>query len=360
MPRMKNGMVVIDADGHMIDDEAGYRQRLPEKYRKHRGSFYPADAFDRGQNGTMNWRPGTVEKNLADNDLEGIDVQVYYPTGGLGLAWVREHDKAVDLARTYNDWLHEWCSANPKRLKAVAIVPLHVDVQEAIREMDRAVSKLGAVGVMVNTYAHGRNVGHREFWPFYEECARQGVAIGFHAHGNDSMDPVSHFDTFLGTHTFSHAPEQLIASAAIIYSGVLEKYQDLRVAFLEAGIGWVPFWMEHMDEEWEKRKFDAPLLTAPPSEYFRCGRVYVSCEPEEKTLRYVPEFFPEDNILYASDYPHWDGNFPYTVSTLADRTDISDTLKRKIFFDNPKRFYGLDMEASDFLPAQPAAAGAGR
>ncbi|TMJ77533.1 MAG: amidohydrolase [Alphaproteobacteria bacterium] len=136
-------------------------------------------------------------------------------------------------------------------------------------------------------------------------------------------------------------PEQLLACTAVIYSGLLETYQDLRVAFLEAGIGWVPFWMEHMDEEYEFRRFEAPLLKMKPSEYMACGRVYVSCEPEEKTLRYVPDFFPEENILFASDYPHWDGEFPYAVAHLANRNDLSAEFKQKIFRDNPRRFYGL-------------------
>ena len=78
------------------------------------------------------------------------------------------------------------------------------------------------------------------------------------------------------------------------------------------------------------------------------GRVFVSCEPEEKTLRYVPEFFPADNILFASDYPHWDGQFPDAVSTLAERGDIADSLKRKIFFDNPQRFYGMTVDPAGF------------
>src|SRR5260370_38769166 len=105
-----------------------------------------------------------------------------------------------------------------------------------------------------------------------------------------------------------------MAGIAIIYSGLLERYQDLRVGLLEAGIGGVPFWMEHMDEEYEYRAFDAPLLKAKPSEYMTCGRVFVSCEPEEKTLRYLPEFFPEYNILFASDYPHLDGHVPNAVA----------------------------------------------
>jgi hypothetical protein len=260
------------------------------------------------------------------------------------LSRVREPDYATALAQTYNDWLRDWCSVDSKRLKGVAIVPLHVDVRAAIAEMERAMSTLGAVGVMVNTYDRSRNVAHRDFWPFYEECARQGVAVAFHASGSDTLDPIGHFENFLQIHTCSHAPEQLLACTAVIYSGLLEKYQELRVAFLEAGIGWVPFWMEHMDEEYAFRAFEAPLLKAKPSEYMACGRVFVSCEPEEKTLRYVPEFFPEDNILFASDYPHWDGEFPYAVSNLADRNDISVELKRKIFHDNPQRFYGVSFE----------------
>src|SRR5437764_1013944 len=178
-----------------------------------------------------------------------------------------------------------WCSVDKKRLKGVALVPLHVDVRAAIDEMERAMSKLGAVGVMVNTYDRSRNVAHRDFWPFYEECAKQGVAVAFHASGSDTLDPLGHFENFLQIHTCSHAPEQLLACTAVIYSGLLETYQDLRVAFLEAGIGWVPFWMEHMDEEYEFRRFEAPLLKMKPSEYMACGRVYVSCEPEEKTLQ---------------------------------------------------------------------------
>src|SRR5260370_29767747 len=118
-----------------------------------------------------------------------------------------------------------------------------------------------------------------------------------------------------------------MAGIAIIYSGLLERYQDLRVGLLEAGIGWVPFWMEHMDEEYEYRAFDAPLLKAKPSEYMSCGRVFVSCEPEEKTLRYVPDFFPSDNILFASDYPLCAGQFPHAVATLANRNTVPDELK---------------------------------
>ena len=338
---MKNGMVIIDADGHAVDYEPVYRERLPEHYRN-RATIYPAGQFRPHAERQACREAAAVAGAEPRGQRAGGDRSAdHLPTGGLMLTRVRERDYAIALCRAYNDWLYDWCAIDRKRLKAVALVPLHVDTRAAIDEMERAVSKLGNVGVMVNTYDRSRNIAHRDFWPFYEECARQGVAVAFHASGSDTMDPLCHFENFLQIYTLSHAPEQLIACTAVIYSGLLEKYQDLRVAFLEAGIGWVPFWMEHMDEEYEFRPFDAPLLKAKPSEYMTCGRVFVSCEPEEKTLRYVPEFFPADNILFASDYPHWDGQFPDAVSTLADRTDIADGLKRKIFFDNPQRFYGM-------------------
>ena len=149
---MKDGMIIIDADGHVMDSERIYRERLPEQYRK-RQAIYPSDAFDRRQNAAMDWKvPENAEKNLADNDREGIDVQVLYPTGGLFLSHVREREYSIAVARTYNDWLYGWCSSNPRRLKGVALVPLHVDVKESIKEMERAVTKLGMVGVMVNTF----------------------------------------------------------------------------------------------------------------------------------------------------------------------------------------------------------------
>lgn len=345
---MRNGLVIIDADAHVLDLDEVYRKRLPSEFRN-RLAIYPSDGFDRLQNGALMWkRPKDVEQNLADNSREGIDVQVLYPTGGLFLSRVRERDYSVALALAYNDWLSEWCSASPKWLKGIALVPLHVDVRAAIQEMERAIGKLGLVGVMVNTFDRARNIAHQDFWPFYEECSRQGVAVSFHASGSDTLDPVCHFDNFLSIHALSHVPEQLVACTAVIYSGMLERFPDLRVAFLEAGCGWVPFWMEHMDEEWEKRKFDAPLLKAKPSEYMKSGRVFVSCEPEEKTLPYVAQWIGEENILFASDYPHWDSDFPQAVASLADRQDVSEALKRKIFFENPQRYYGFKLDGQGF------------
>jgi predicted TIM-barrel fold metal-dependent hydrolase len=98
--------------------------------------------------------------------------------------------------------------------------------------------------------------------------------------------------------------------------------------------------MEHLEGEWEKRKFDAPLLKDQPTAYMTCGRAYYACEPEEKTIPYVAKWIGEDQLLYASDYPHWDSEWPETVSTLLERDDLTLILKRKILSENALRFYG--------------------
>ena len=82
------------------------------------------------------------------------------------------------------------------------------------------------------------------------------------------------------------------------------------------------------------------MLKAKPSEYMTRGTWFFAVEPEETTLPYVIDRVGEDVVLFASDYPHWDGNFPYMVSTLKERKDISEGAKSKILCNNAMRLYG--------------------
>ena len=103
------------------------------------------------------------------------------------------------------------------------------------------------------------------------EAERLGVPVGMHASGSETGDPYR-FSNFLAVHTWTHAPEQMISLISCVYGGLFEKFQRLRIGFMESGAGWVPFFMEHMDGEFEKRPWDAPLCKAKPSEYMTCGR----------------------------------------------------------------------------------------
>jgi predicted TIM-barrel fold metal-dependent hydrolase len=288
--------------------------------------------------------PDTPQEMLADLAQEGIDLAFLYPTSALRIGEIREADYQAALCRAYNDFMADWCKAAPDRLKGVAIVP-YLDPTEAARELDRAVAKLGLVGLMFPTFIPGRNVADPFFWPIYEEAERLGVPVGMHASGSETGDPYR-FSNFLAVHTWTHAPEQMISVISCVYGGLFEKFKRLRIGFMESGAGWVPFFMEHMDGEFEKRPWDAPLCKAKPSEYVTCGRAYFSCEPEEKTIPYVLGWVGEDHIIYASDYPHWDSEWPHTVDELMGRKDIEPRVKAKILGQNALRFYDLKAPAT--------------
>ena len=133
----------------------------------------------------------------------------------------------------------------------------------------------------------------------------------------------------------------MAAVCSIVLGGVLERHPDLRVAFLEAGVGWVPYWLERLDEHFEKLGNEVPHLSMKPSEYLLSGRCYFHVEPEERGLPFAIEVLGDDLLMYASDYPHWDCAFPDSARLLRERADLSETSKRKILGQNAARFYGL-------------------
>jgi predicted TIM-barrel fold metal-dependent hydrolase len=333
---------VVDADGHVAETAEGMRRFVPEPWNKRPIFSSTIDTFDRGYFGTLGKqpRPSDAHTHLQDMDLEGIDLAVLYPSHGLSLGYISDPDWQTVYCRAYNDWLADFCSADPNRMKGVALVPLH-DIKRACEELNRAQS-LGLVGVMVPTYfEYGPpNVGHQYFDPFYAEAERLGVPVAIHAHGGMTVGR-HRFGTFLQVHLLSHVPEQMAAMVATVIGGVFERFPRLKVGFMEAGCSWVPFWLDKMDEEHEKRPAELPWLKSRPSEYIRNCQTYFGVEPDEKWIPLVADELGAEKLLYASDYPHWDSEWPHTVSTLAGRDDVSDALRQKVMCDNALNFYGL-------------------
>lgn len=330
---------IIDSDGHVQERDADIRPHMEEPYCNRRGSLLPNDEWDSSMYGMLGLRVRDVAMRLRDMDKETIDTSVLFPTSAFHMSRLSEKDYAAAYCRAYNNWIAEHCKESP-RLKGVAIVPFQ-NVPAAVAEANRAITKLGLVGIAIASFGMKEHLGKPEFWPIYEELQRLNVPLLVH---NSRQGPAGEirFDTFLFKHTIGRPIETLIDCAALMYGGVPEKFPDLRIAFLECGAGWVPYWMDRMDEEWEKRQSEAPLLKAKPSEYMTRGNWFFAAEPEETTLPYVIDRVGEKVILFASDYPHWDGNFPYMVSTLKDRKDISESEKQKILCENALRLYGWD------------------
>jgi len=333
-------MNTIDADGHIVEKDADIRKRLPEPYCKRTGGLLPSDGMDTNMGGQL----GGLERNdlptrLSDMDKEGIDLSVLFPTSSFSVNSMVERDYAVAYARAYNDFIAEMCSQSP-RLKGVALVPLQ-DPKAAVAEANRAVTQLGLASIAIATQGMKEHLGAQTFWPLYEELERLNVPLCVHNRREGPAGEIR-FDSFIFMHTIGRPVETFIQFAGLMYGGVAERFPKLRIAFLECGCGWVPYWMDRMDEEWEKRQCEAPLLKAKPSEYMVNGNWFFAAEPEESTLAYVMERIGDNKIIFASDYPHWDGMFPYVVSTIRGRKDISDGSKQKFLGDNAKRLYGWD------------------
>ena len=342
------GYPVIDGDGHLTEPESAYRERLPEPYRSAR-PLYPHDGWDRNLGERMGHRVDTPAQQLGDMDREGIDVAVLFPTSGLAVGNVRDPDLATALAHAHNDWLADFCAAAPERLKGVGIVALQ-EPAEATKELERLAGQ-GHVAVQVTTYVAWRKLSDRALDPFYAAAERLELPLAIHSQPRDAAG-TDRFDKFLAVHAVAHPFEQMIAMAQLILGGVFERYPRLRVGFLESGAGWVPFWMDRLDEEWEKRgDVEAPLCKQKPSAYVTSGRCYFGVECEELTIPDAIRHLGDGCLLYSSDNPHWDTDWPRSVQKLRARPDLTDENKRRLLCDNAAAFYRLPVRE---LAAQPA------
>ena len=353
----KFGHYVIDADGHGGDPK-GWAERLPDAFKgkwqerlarvKQHFANLPGVGVHQTK-GTakldMSDRAGMTDPKarLADMDLEGIDEVVCFP-GGAGEEWAGlDRDFAVALCRTLNNARAEYTRYQPERLKSVAKLPM-IDPEAAAAELRRAVKELGMVGMVTTQHVRDKNLDHQSFDVVWKTAEELGVAVCVHG-GGQAIDQVpigvDRWSTRLEMHAFTHPVGQMMAVMAFTVGGILHRFPQLRVAFLEATTGWLPFWLERLDEHWELTPEQAPAIDRKPSEYFLSGRCFIGCDPDERYLPQVVAALGEGVVVYASDYCHWDCKFPDTVKIIAERTDLSERAKKGLFDDNPRRLYAL-------------------
>ena len=345
---MNTGPTIIDADGHVMEREAEIREYLGSPYRElawvETYAFFPSlDGWCRGFTSPGKRDDPDATTWLRFLDDSGIERTVLYPTAALASGLIQDRDWAVALTRAYNDWLHGRFMQVSSRLIGMAVLPVQVPA-EAARELRRAVRELGMPGAVLPAVTiMDRPYGHPQFEPLLEEANQLGCVLSIHGAVSLRLG-LDQFDTFIKTHTLEHPFGQMIQLTSLMFDGAFERYPNVRWAFLEAGAGWIPYMMDRLDEEWERRgERWAPGLRRQPSEYLRQGNIYVSCEVEERTLPYVVEVLGADQILWASDYPHERERHEYLgdIPELLERTDLSDDTKRKILHDNAVRLYGL-------------------
>ncbi len=349
------GYHVIDADGHG-GEHANWRDTLPAQwqprmaeYREKIATHYAKLTLPGGglarKGDKFDSRPGMTDpdERIKDMDLEGIDVTVTFP-GGAGEEWALL-DPAFSLAlcRTINEAKATFNRHDPKRLKALAKLPM-IDPPAAAAELRRAVTELGLVGMVCPQHIRDKNLSDPSFDVVWAEAERLGATVCIHG-GGQAPDQypigVDRFHTRFEVHALTHPMGNMLALMSLIVGGVIHRFPKLHVGFMESGCGWLPFWLERLDEHYELMGEQAPGIDRKPSEYFMDGNCFISCEPDEHMIKQVVEILGDTKIVYASDYYHWDCSFPDTVKQIAQRTELSDATKKRILSENSKRLYPL-------------------
>jgi predicted TIM-barrel fold metal-dependent hydrolase len=148
-----------------------------------------------------------------------------------------------------------------------------------------------------------------------------------------------------GYRTLSHASvfplELMLALGSMVLGGVLERFPNLKVAFLEGNCSWLPWWLYRLDDQWEKfGAGEALQLREKPSTYF-LRQCFISIDADEHLAADTLKRLGDDNVVFSTDYPHPDSAFPHAVEELLSLEGISAHSKKKILWDNCARLYGL-------------------
>jgi len=369
---MKGGFKVFDSDMHIMEPPDLWQRYMPAEFADTapRGVtsanvrdlriFFPSDPppanprpfglLERGHNYARNqslykdhaergWGP---DVQLEAMDVEGIDAAVLFPTRGLSVLTKPDLEPrfANAIARAYNDWLHEFCQANPTRLLGSGMISVY-DIEDAVEETRRVVEEYGFRSVFLRSnMVNNHNWYDPYYEPLWDMLEKLGIPVGFHeATGSSSRQVGDQFEPNFGVRRiYSQPVEQMLGLGAFVGGGVLARHPNLKVAFLEANCSWVPWLIWRLDEGYE-REGDIFMqdLKMMPSEYFK-RQCWVSVEPDEGPARYTIEEFGCDQLVFSTDYPHGDSKYPEAVENFL-QLDIPDEAKRKILWDNCARFY---------------------
>ena len=295
-----------------------------------------------------NVRPGAYipGEHVKDMDLDGIDVSIIYPTAGLMHYSIRDSELVTAVFRTYNDWIAEFCDSFPSRLKGIGMLNID-DVQAGVQEMERC-ARLGLVGAMVPVYPPEEvPYDSPEYEPIWAAAQDLGLPLSLH------INTIRPGPSQIFTDNLIVKPADLnnvdhwvrMSLSHIIFSGVFERYPKLRVGSVEMELSWAPHFLDRADYTYTQtplseflHRFGEDML---PSDYFR-RNVFLSFQEDSLGIR-ERHVMGVDNLLWGSDYPHFESTFPRSLEILERiLTGCDEVEKAKIAGGNASRIYRLD------------------
>jgi predicted TIM-barrel fold metal-dependent hydrolase len=218
------------------------------------------------------------------------------------------------------------------------------DPEASLRLVEEFSGRPGVVGFMV-TSSRYKPVHDNAYIPLYAALQDRGLPLGFHAAYNRHEQAMESLNKFISIHSLGFTFTNMIHLTNWVVNGMPERFPDLDVMWIESGLAWLPFLMQRLDHEWTMRSSETPLLTKPPSEYIR--EMFFTSQPMERPrdLSILEKTFEminaETQLLYSSDYPHWDFDVP---SVIWDLPFLSEEKKRNILGLNAARLFGLPTE----------------
>ena len=308
---------VFDSDGHVDEDQDEIAACFEGAYANPRwtkiSSVFPSlDGWSRSimidrEDKDREHRRTDARIWSGVLDRLGAEGSMLYPTSGLALGLMQDGEHAAAAATAYNNWLEKHYTSQDHRLFGAGLMAVQKP-DAAVAEIKRCAETRRNFRAMILSAvtAMPRSYGDEFFWPIFEEAERQDIALAVHGAPSRGMG-FDHFDKFVKVHTLSHPVAVFIQLTDMMFSGVFDAFPKLRVAFLEAGCGWVPFMTDRMDYEYRSLHGAEvkPRLSRAPSEYFaETGNIWVSTELDERSIKYTIDAIGSTRLLYASDYGH--------------------------------------------------------
>lgn len=259
---------------------------------------------------------------MADLDIENVDVNLLLPSGWFG-SFTALPDLTLELAayEAYNRWMKDYCGAFPHRLGGVILASAR-SVSASVREIERCAAEPWAWGLFPYV-PYGTPLDHPDLEPLWAAAEAYDLAVILHTF--TVMPPyapggLDTWDNLWIQRSAAHPWCGMRNMAALIGSGAMDRYPNMRIGVLESGHGWLPHWVARLDEHAKSVRGALPDLKMLPSEYVRSGRYFQSVEVSEGSAltQAVMDLLGEDILMFASDYPHSESWFPKTVDELWD------------------------------------------
>ena len=272
-------------------------------------------------------------------DSMGIQMQIVFPQPMLEMGLHPDPDIVTAMTFAYNRWFTKTILPHERRVKTLLCLPFH-DPDASIKMIQEFGETPGVVGFMITSQRHA-GVHKNMYIRIYRELEERGLPLAFHAGPSWGDTMTTTMNRFLSVHSMSFVTCNMTHMTNWIVNGLPERFPKLKVIWIESGLAWIPFMMQRLDHEYLMRQSDAPLLKRLPSEYIQ--EMYFTSQPLEVTIPHMLEATckavrAETQLMYSSDWPHWDFDVP---SRIAGLPFLTEQAKRNILGETARKLFRL-------------------